>query len=268
VTPAAIIARALSNGTSRPSEQRDSFPVAGRLKIPGAFVEKEAAFHLLDPQSATPVKKLILKMSVSADGFVGGPKGEIDWIFATFSPDAAKWTIDTLWDAGLHLMGSRTYHDMAAWWPTSTEEFAPPMNEIPKAVFSRRGLEGPSKALTTTAIKNARTANGSKQGATPSARGWESWLKPKVCTGNLATEIKRLKRGSGKPLLAHGGASFARSLVATGLVDEFRLIVHPVMLGQGLPIFSELSTPLYLELVESIPFKSGTMAQVYRAKRK
>ena len=212
------------------------------------------------------MKKLILKMSVSADGFVGGPKGEIDWIFTTFSPDGAKWTIDTLWSASLHLMGSRTYHDMAAWWPTSTEAFAPPMNEIPKAVFSRRGLKGPSKALTTTAIKNARAANGGKQGAKPPARVWESWLHPKICTGNLATEIKRLKRGSGKPLLAHGGAGFARSLVKTGLVDEFRLLVHPVLLGRGLPIFSQLPKPLHLELLESVPFKSGTMAQVYRVK--
>src|SRR5882757_791394 len=121
------------------------------------------------------MKKLILKMSMSVDGFVGGPKGEIDWLFRSMSKDGAKWTLDTIWDASLHLMGSRTYHDMAAWWPTSTEAFARPMNEIPKAVFSRRGVKSPSKALTTTAIENARTANGDKQGAEASARVWESW---------------------------------------------------------------------------------------------
>jgi dihydrofolate reductase len=213
------------------------------------------------------MKKLILKMSVSADGFVAGPKGEIDWLFATQSKDAAKWMLATLWDASLHLMGSRTYHDMAAWWPTSTEVFAPPMNEIPKAVFSRRGLKGPSKALTTMAVKNALAANGGKQGAKASARVWDSWLHPQFCTGDLAGEIRRLKRGTGKPLLAHGGASFARSLVQAGLVDEFRLLVHPVLLGRGLPIFSELPKPLYLELLKSVPFKSGAVAQVYRAKR-
>jgi dihydrofolate reductase len=79
-----------------------------------------------DLNSAKPMKKLIPKMSVSVDGFVGGPKGEIDWIFSTLSKDATKWEVDTLWDASLHLMGSRTYHDMAAWWPTSKEVFAPP----------------------------------------------------------------------------------------------------------------------------------------------
>ena len=91
------------------------------------------------------MKKLVLKMSVSVDGFVGGPKGELDWIFRTQSKDAVKWDREMLWNASLHLMGSRTYHDMAAWWPTSKETFAPPMNEIPKAVFSRRGVGKPDK---------------------------------------------------------------------------------------------------------------------------
>lgn len=212
------------------------------------------------------MKKLILKMSLSTDGFVGGPKGELDWVFATESKDAEKWEVDTIWDASLHLMGSRTYQDMAAWWPTSKEEFAPPMNEIPKAVFSRRGVKKPNKALTTMGLKSAQAAYGDKQGAKASALVWESWLHPQVFTGNLASEIKRLKRGSGKPLLAHGGAGFARSLVKTGLIDEYHLLVHPVVLGKGLPIFTELPKRLYLELVESMSFKSGAVAQIYRRK--
>lgn len=111
------------------------------------------------------MKKLVLKMSVTVDGFVGGPKGELDWIFRTESNDAVKWDLDTLWDASLHLMGSRTYHDMAAWWPTSKEKYAPAMNEIPKAVFSRRGVGSPDKKLTAMAHKSARAANRGQQGA-------------------------------------------------------------------------------------------------------
>ncbi len=53
--------------------------------------------------------------------------------------EAKAWAVETLWNASLHIMGSRSFHDMAAWWPTSTDMFAPPMNQIPKAVFSRRG---------------------------------------------------------------------------------------------------------------------------------
>lgn len=214
------------------------------------------------------MKKLILKMSVSVDGFVGGPKEESDWIFSTASSDSDKWDVATLWNASLHLMGSRTYQDMAAWWPTAKSKFAPPMNEIPKAVFSRRGVRAPDRKLTTRGLKNSVAANPNQQGAKPSANVRESWLHPKICTGNLATEIRRLKRGSGKPLLAHGGASFARSLIRTGLIDEYHLLVHPVALGRGLPIFSDLRRQLNLSLLESIPFKGGAIAHIYRTKRK
>ena len=84
------------------------------------------------------MRELILKMSISIDGFVAGPNGEVGWVFG---PDQAAraWTVETISNASLHIMGSRTFHDMAAYWPTSTEVFAPPMNEIPKAVFSRQG---------------------------------------------------------------------------------------------------------------------------------
>src|SRR5882762_6043023 len=96
-------------------------------------------------------RKLILKMSVSVDGFVGGPNGEIDWIFKSMDDKAAAWTLDKIWQAGVHIMGSRTFYDMAAYWPYSTEPFAAPMNEIPKMVFSKKAVIEPlSDALTTT----------------------------------------------------------------------------------------------------------------------
>ncbi len=214
------------------------------------------------------MKKLVLKMSLSVDGFVAGPKGELDWIFRTESKDAEAWESSVLRNASLHLMGSRTYHDMAAWWPTSKERLvAPAMNEIPKAIFSRRGVGPPSKKLTSMAVKSARAAHRA-QGAKRSAEVWESWLHPLVCTGNLATEVKRLKRSTGKPLLAHGGAGFARSLIETGLIDEFHFLVHPVALGEGMPIFRDVSRPIDLRLVDSIPFRSGAVAQIYRPKKK
>src|SRR5688572_4118937 len=218
--------------------------------------------------SSSSMKKLVLKMSVSVDGFVGGPKGELDWIFRTQSKDAVKWEVAMLSNASLHLMGSRTYHDMAAWWPTSKEPFAPAMNEIPKAVFSRRGVGQPDKKLTTGALKSARTANRGTRGANASAQVWESWLHPLICIGKLATQIRRLKNGTGKPLLAHGGAGFARSLIETGLIDEYHLLVHPVALGKGLPIFRDVGRPLDLILVDSTPFRSGAVAQIYRPKTK
>src|SRR5258706_15871091 len=83
------------------------------------------------------MRKLILKMSVSVDGFVGTSSGNLDWIFPSLSEDAVTWTLDTLRQAGIHIMGHATYLDMAVHWPSSTEVFAAPMNQTPKGVFSK-----------------------------------------------------------------------------------------------------------------------------------
>src|SRR5512133_4377455 len=102
------------------------------------------------------MRKLILKMSLSADGFAGGPNGEMDWLFKTMDKGITDWTVNKLWQAGVHIMGSRTFHDMAAYWPYSTEPFAAPMNEIPKVVFSGRRIIEPSDTdQTTPAFKDA-----------------------------------------------------------------------------------------------------------------
>jgi dihydrofolate reductase len=141
---------------------------------------------------------------------------------------------------------------MAAYWPTSTDMFAPPMNEIPKAVFSRQG-----PAI----LANVAGTGGSAE----LQPGAESWAEAYVASGDLADEIAKLKAQEGKPIMAHGGASFARSLIAQGLVDQFTLLVHPVALGKGLPVFSELAAPTRLKLMSSKVFPGGSVAQIYRA---
>jgi dihydrofolate reductase len=211
------------------------------------------------------MRKLVLKMSLSLDGFVAGPTGEIDWIFRTSDDKAAAWEVDVLWRPGLHIMGSRTFHDMFAYWPGSAEPFAPPMNEIPKAAFSRKGFV-PGKGATSRALEDAlRLRDEAGLGnASPSADVMESWTNAEILTGDLALEIASLKARPGKDIMAHGGAGFAQSLIRTGLIDEYLLMVHPVALGRGLPIFSELPAPLDLRLVELLQFPAGVVAKTYR----
>jgi dihydrofolate reductase len=213
------------------------------------------------------MRKLILKISLSVDGFVGGSHGELDWIFKTLSDDAVAWEVASVWEAGVHIMGSRTFRDMAAYWPTSKEPFAAPMNEIPKAVFTRRGLAAITEAHPTEGLEDANRANAAarKDPASVTAEVEESWRNPYVASGNLAEEIARLKAQPGKPILAHGGASFVRSLVAGGLIDEYRLLVHPVLLGKGLPIFSDLPAARFLVLDQVKTFSGGVAAHIYRA---
>ncbi|MFL5903090.1 MAG: dihydrofolate reductase family protein, partial [Solirubrobacteraceae bacterium] len=175
---------------------------------------------------------LVLKMSVSLDGFVAPIDGSTDWVAAGRSDDGASWTVETLSNAGAHLMGATTYAGWAAYWPGASGPFAKPMNEIPKVVFSD-------------SLASA------------------DWGDTTIAAGDLAEAITRLKQErSDGYLLAHGGARFARSLVETGLIDEYRLVIHPVVLGAGERIFL---APLTIEPMSTTVFSGGAVAHVFAA---
>jgi dihydrofolate reductase len=169
---------------------------------------------------------------VSIDGFVAGPQGGLGGRLPE-DDDLIQWKLAQLHQTGTHIMGRVTYEQMAAHWPTSTAEYAAPMNELPKVVFS--------KTLERTDWNNSRVAH-----------------------GDTAEEIAQLKREPGKDIMAHGGAAFVQALSNLGLIDEYRLVVQPVALGQGLPMFSKLPAPLHLTLVEAKTFSAGTAAHVYQ----
>ena len=179
------------------------------------------------------MRKLILRMSMSLDGFVRGPNGESDWIFRNQDEESLAYGLAQVSDVGVHAMGRVTYGDMAAYWPKSTENFAPPMNSIPKVVFSKTLKEAP-------------------------------WGPARILSGDLAEEVARLKAEPGKDILAHGGAGLARSLTQRGLVDEYWFLVHPVALGGGLPIFKDLPKPIDLKLISLKTFPKGAVAKTYR----
>jgi dihydrofolate reductase len=209
-------------------------------------------------------RMLVLKMSVSLDGFVCGPNGENDWVFRSSSPDSRQWVTDTLREAGAHLMGSRTYYDMASFWPFSDLPFAPAMNEIPKVLFSGQAKDDTRLDRVMAALADSQAGRDAEQHG-PTEAVLRSWAEPMVARGDLVDEIRRLKEQPGNYLLAHGGARFAQSLVASGLVDEYRLAIHPVVLGQGKPLFSELARPVDLRLASATTFRAGAIGAVYRA---
>ena len=203
-------------------------------------------------------------MSVSADLFVCGPNGEIDWLFPTTDKEGADWTVNVIRQAGLHIMGSRTFHDMAAYWPASKEVFAAPMNEIPKAVFTRKGIDVIGDlSKTTTALKDAGQMMKEKNLTFSETAAMESWKEARVLKGDLAEGIRKLKAEPGRNIIAHGGASFCQSLVATGLVDEYHLLIHPVVLGKGLPLFTEAKGRIALKLMEAKAFPARAVAHSY-----
>jgi dihydrofolate reductase len=191
------------------------------------------------------MRKLILKMSVSIDGFVGGPQGESDWIFKSSDEESRAWAVDRSWEAGLIILGRKSFEVMAPYWPTATGPFAAPMNEIPKAVFTQTGFKPGLPA------------------AEPSPAE-ASWAEARVFDGDLAAGIRQLKAEAGKPIVAIGGAGFVRNLIATGLIDEYHLATHPVVLGQGQAIFNGIGQPLDLKLVDVKAFPRGIVARTYR----
>ena len=200
-------------------------------------------------------RELILGMSVSLDGFVAGPNGEIDWVFRNSIPASALWLADQLEQIGLIAMGHRSYQGMADFWPTSPSPFAKSMNEKPKAVFSKSGTIAVPAMVPTMAALEAGNV---------SAEVVDSWRNPHVAGANLVDDINALKAMEGGPINALGGASFASSLIAADLVDVFRLAVYPVALGRGIPIFADLESPLDLKLVDLVKFDSGVMVKTFR----
>ena len=176
---------------------------------------------------------LVLKMSVSLDGYVASVDGSADWKAAGRSNDSTSWVVETVSNARAHLVGAATYAEWAGYWPGAFGPFATAMNEIPKVVFS-----------------NSLTS--------------ADWGETEIATGDLAEAITRLKRE--RPdgyLLAQGGARFARSLVQTGLIDEYRLVVHPVVLGAGERLFSE---PHTIKPTSTTAFSGGAVAHVFTAR--
>jgi dihydrofolate reductase len=195
-------------------------------------------------------KELILHMSMSADGFVAGPNGEFDWVFPGMSDEGRAWVVERFREASLIAMGRKSYEAWINFWPTASSPIAHPMNELPKVVFSRSGVLAPRESVSPESARPAEL---------------ETWLQASVAGKDLVADIQRLKAEDGKPIVAVGGASFASSLVSNNLVDVYRLVVHPVLLGRGISLFGGLETPVRLQLAGLKEFPTGVVVKTYRS---
>lgn len=175
------------------------------------------------------MRKLILSMMISIDGFIEGENQELDWHVwdDELERHMAQFftTVDTL------VFGRVAYELMISYWPTASDSIAPQMNSLPKIVLSNT-LRAPI---------------------------WNS----QVLSGDIAGEFKRLKRQDGKHMVVFGGASAAQTLIKMGLIDEYQLIVNPVILGAGKRLFEPGSNQLNLNLVTSVAFKCGNVKLYY-----
>jgi dihydrofolate reductase len=179
------------------------------------------------------MRPLVLQMGITLDGFIHGAKGYEEWGLPPEEEDVVAWKVASLREAGTHIMGRVSYEAMASVWPTATGVYADVMNEIPKVVFS--------KTLTRA-----------------------DWPESQIASGELADDIHHLKREPGGVIIAHGGARFIDALVRERLIDEYRLVIHPVVIGHGTSLFKALREPLRFDVVETRTFPSGTTIQTFR----
>ncbi len=181
--------------------------------------------------------KVVFQNMVSLDGLFEGPhKWEIDW--HTVGDEFNEFAIQALKSAGALIFGGVTYQGMADYWSSpealkDDPDVAALMNSIPKIVFSR-------------SLEKA------------------DWNNTRQVKGDAVQEIARLKSQPGKDLLIFGSADLASPLIQNGLVDEYRIFVNPIILGQGAPLFKGIKNRLPLKLVDSRIFKNGLVLLVYQ----
>ncbi|HET7388127.1 MAG TPA: dihydrofolate reductase family protein [Nocardioidaceae bacterium] len=180
------------------------------------------------------MRDVILYMSMSLDGFVGSDRKHPGMAIAE-GAELKQWKLDRISKAGAHLMGGVTYQEMSSHWPTSHDEYAAPMNDIPKVVFSKT-------------LRDAEAI----------------WPVTRVARGELATEIAAIKTEPGPEVVVWGGGRFAGALAAADLIDEYRLLVQPIVLGTGQALFDQVPDSRHLNLVETLPFPSGIVVHIYQ----
>lgn len=164
------------------------------------------------------MRKLIVSNMMSLDGFFAGPRGELDW--HVVDEDFFAYARGMLRSVDTILFGRLTYEVMVAYWPSAPRhEIADKMNGLAKIVFSRT-------------LKNAK------------------WNNTRVASGGLVEEVIDLKQQAGKDMVILGRASVASRLLEAGLVDECRVIISPVLLGRGQPLFTGIEKRISLKPLE------------------
>jgi dihydrofolate reductase len=176
------------------------------------------------------VRKVFWQMMVSLDGFMEGPNRELDWHVA--DEDFNRYVADMLSSIDAILLGRVTYQLFADYWPSAKDREAEAMNELPKIVFSR--------TLDKVEWKNSRLAE-----------------------GDAAEEVAKLKRQPGKEIALFGSADLASTFMREGLIDEYRILVNPIVLGDGNPMFKNIKDRTLLKLSSTQTLSSGVVILNY-----
>jgi dihydrofolate reductase len=183
--------------------------------------------------------KLSAFVFVTLNGFYKGINEDISW--NTHAAEEKDYSIEALKSGNTLLFGRVTYELMASYWPTTMALKNDPimaegMNKADKIVFSRT-------------LKKAE------------------WNNTKLLTDNIEQEVTKLKQQPGKNLTVLGSGSIVTQLAEQGLIDEYQIMLDPVVLGDGTPLFKGLQHKLNLKLMNAITFKNGIVLLTYQPER-
>lgn len=177
------------------------------------------------------MRKLVVTEFLTLDGIMEAPE---QWVFPFHTDETAKFKLDEMLHADALVVGKNTYNIFASSWPSMSGELADQMNGIRKHVIS------------TTAAELA-------------------WHNSRTITGDPIAAVSALKNQHGTDILVAGSASVVQALTQHRLVDEYRLLVCPLVLGSGQRLFAAASVPAHLTLAEMKTFDTGALLLRYEA---
>ena len=178
-------------------------------------------------------------MHVSLDGYMAGPKGEMDWII--YDKELEATVTDLRKNADATVYGRNTYQMMEYYWPSVLKNPDSPANQMEYAQWVDKKL----KVVVSRSLDSV------------------TWNNTKLITENLAEEINRLKKGLNGDLLLIGSAQLTHSLLKLGLIDEFRINLNPVLIGNGIPLFKDVKEGTKIKLVTATKLNSGVVVMHY-----
>ena len=187
------------------------------------------------------MRKLVYGMNLTLDGYVAAPGDDIGW--SRPSDELFEWWLEEERAIGLLLYGRRLWEAMSSYWPTGDQR---PDATPAQIAFARNWRDTPKVVFSSTIERvdwNAR-----------------------LFTGDAVAEITRLKAEDGEPMRV-GGATLARAAMRAGLIAEYTIVTHPVLVGGGTPFFAALDSCVNLELVETRTFPGGVVLTRYETRR-
>jgi dihydrofolate reductase len=189
------------------------------------------------------MRKIIVTMWVTLDGFIAGPNGAMDWIGELYDEAMGNYEMDLVNAADTLMLGRVTYQSFAGAWPKVPDnpeaskgevEYAHRLNAMRKIVFSKT-------------LSHAE------------------WNNSTLLTEIDPEEITRIKQEPGSDIVIYGSASIVQTLSNLGLIDEYQLLLHPVVLGDGKPLFQNITHKLQLQLTQTRTHPSGVVVLYYQS---